>query len=68
MVHIIQPHKKNGILSFAATWVDSEIMILTYHNHINISSFSDRERQTLYDTTYMRNLILKKLQMHLYTK
>ena len=42
--------KKNEILPFAATWVDSEIMI-----------FSEvRERQTLYDTTYMRNLIFKK--------
>ena len=38
--------KKNETMSFAATWMDLEIIIL---------SKSDRERQ-IYDTTYMGNL------------
>ena len=39
--------KKNEIMPFAATWVDLEITIL---------SKLDRERQILYDITYMWNL------------
>ena len=41
-------HKKNGILSFSATWMNLEGIIL--------SKTSDRERQILYDITYMWNL------------
>ena len=40
--------KKNEILSFAATWMDLE--------SIMVSEMSDRERQILYDITYMWNL------------
>ena len=40
--------KKNEIMSFAATWMD-----LDYHTKW---SKSDRERQILYDITYMWNL------------
>ena len=50
--------KKNEILPFAATWIDLEIII---------PSKSDRERQILYDITYMWNL-KKKIQIHLLTK
>ena len=42
--------KKNEIMPFAATWMDLEIII-----HL-LRSKSERERQTLYDTTYMWNL------------
>ena len=45
---ILLSHKKNGILSFAATWMNME--------DITLSKMSDRERQTLYDITYMWNL------------
>ena len=40
--------KKNEILPFAATWMDLEGIML--------SEMSDRERQILYDITYMWNL------------
>ena len=40
--------KKNEILPFAATWMDLEGIML--------SEKSDRERQILYDITYMWNL------------
>ena len=40
--------KKNEILPFAATWMDSENVILS-------EASSDKERQ-IYDITYMRNL------------
>ena len=40
--------KKNEILPFATTWMDLEDIMLI--------EMSDRERQTLYDTTYMWNL------------
>ena len=39
--------KKNDMMPFAVTWVDPEIIIL--------SEVSDRERQILYDITYMWN-------------
>ena len=39
--------KKDEIMSFAATWMDLEMIIL---------SKSDRERQIPYDITYMGNL------------
>ena len=39
--------KKNEIMPFAATWMDTEIIIL---------SKSERERQIPYDITYMWNL------------
>ena len=39
--------KRNEIMPFAATWMDLEIIIL---------SKSNRERQILYDTTYMWKL------------
>ena len=40
--------KKNGILPFAATWMDLEGILL--------SEISQRERQILYDIAYMWNL------------
>ena len=40
--------RKNEILPFAATWMDLEGIML--------SEMSDRERQILYDITYMWNL------------
>ena len=39
--------KKNKIIPFAATWVDLEIITLSKPN---------RQRQVLYDITYMWNL------------
>ena len=39
---------KNEIIPFATTWMDLDIIIL--------SDMSDRERQILYDITYMWNL------------
>ena len=45
---ITQPLKKNEILLFTTTWMDLEGIML--------SEMSDRERQILYDTTYMWNL------------
>ena len=39
--------KKNGIISFVATWMQLQIIILRK---------SERERQIPYDTTYMWNL------------
>ena len=42
------PLKKNEILPFAAMWIDLE--------NIMLSEMSDRERQILYDITYMWNL------------
>ena len=40
--------KKNEILPYAAAWMDLEGIML--------SEISDRERQILYDITYMWNL------------
>ena len=40
--------KKNEILPFTTTWMDLEGIML--------SEMSDRERQILYDTTYMWNI------------
>ena len=40
--------KKNEILPFATRWMDLEGIML--------NEMSDRERQTLYDITYMWNL------------
>ena len=40
--------KKNEILPFATSWMDLEGIML--------NEMSDRERQTLYDITYMWNL------------
>ena len=39
--------KKNAILPFVITWMDLEDIMLNK---------SDREKQILYDFTYMRNL------------
>ena len=40
--------KKNEMMPFAATWMDLEMIIL--------SEVNQRERQILYDITYMWNL------------
>ena len=50
--------KKNEIMSFAATWMDLELMLSEVK--------SDREGQVSYDIAYMWNL--KKIQMNLFTK
>ena len=44
---ILLSQKKNEILPFTITWIDSEGIVL---------SKSDRERQILYDIPYMWNL------------
>ena len=41
--------KKNKIMSFAATWMDLEIVILSRGQ-------SDREAETFYDILYIQNL------------
>ena len=41
--------KKNAIMSFEATWMDLEIIILSEVK-------SDRGKQVTYDIAYMRNL------------
>ena len=47
--------KKNEMLPLAAAWRDMErIMLTDIHT-------SDKERQILYDTTYVWNLNLKKI-------
>ena len=45
---ILLSHKKNKIMSFAATWMQPDILTL---------SKSERERQITYDVTYIWNLI-----------
>ena len=45
---ILLSHKKKEILPSAATWIDLE--------SIKLSETSQRERQILYDITYMWNL------------
>ena len=54
--------KKNEIISFAATWMDLEIIIL--------SEVSQRERQISYEIAYVWNLKKKNgyIQMNLFTK
>ena len=49
---ILLSHKKNKIMPFAATGMELEIIILSEIK-------SDRERQIVYETTNMWNLILK---------
>ena len=51
--------KKNKIMPFAATWMDLEIIIL--------SEVSQTEKRK-YHITHMWNLILKMIQMNLFTK
>ena len=62
MVHkyngILLSHKKEQNKPFAATWIDLDIIIL---------GKSDREKQILYDMTYMLNLIKMK-QKNLFIK
>ena len=53
---ILLSHKKNEILPFATTWINLESVIL--------SKMSERERQILYDITY----ILKIQQTSEYNK
>ena len=51
LIYIVEYYstiKKNEILPFAATWL--------YLENIMLSVMSDRERQILYDITYMWNL------------
>ena len=45
---ILLSHKKHEILPFPTTWIDLESILL--------NKMSDRERQILYDITYMWNL------------
>ena len=56
---ILLSHEKNGIIPFAATWMDPEIIIL---------SKSERERQKLHDITYMWHLKKKIIQMNVFPK
>ena len=57
---ILLSHKKNKIISFLATWMDLEIIILTEVNQ--------KKNKHHYDITYMWNLILKMIQINLFTK
>ena len=54
---ILLSHKRNGIIPFAVTWMQVEILIL---NEV-------RERQKSYGISYMWNL-KKLIQMNLFTK
>ena len=45
---ILLSHKNNEIMSFATTWMEPEIII--------VSEVSHREKWISYDTTYMWNL------------
>ena len=47
---LLSHKKKNEIMTFAATWMDLEIIILSK------GSQSDIERQTSYDITFIWNL------------
>ena len=49
---ILLSHKKNEIAPFAATWLDTEIIIPSKVK-------SERERQLSYDITYMWNVKYK---------
>ena len=51
---ILLSHKKNEILPSATTWIDLEGIML--------NEMSDRERQILYNLTYMWNLKTKTNQ------
>ena len=51
---------KNEIMSFEATWMDLDIVIL--------SEVSQTERQISYNIAYMWNLKKKMVQMNLFTK
>ena len=50
--------KKNKIMSFAATWMDLEIIILS-----EVS-----QRHILYEITYIYNLTCKMIQINLIIK
>ena len=52
--------KKNEIISFAATWMELESIIL--------SEVSQTEKDKYQNSTYMWNLIFKMIQMNLFTK
>ena len=56
---ILLSHKENEIMSFAATWMDLEVIIL--------SEVSETEKDKYHDKTYMWNL-KKMIQMNLFPK
>ena len=54
---ILLIHKKNEVMSFAAKWMDLEIVIL--------SEVSQTEKNKYHGVTYMWNLKKKKVQINL---
>ena len=52
--------KKNEVMSFGATWMELEIIIL--------SKICQTERQISYDTTYMWNLKMGGTNEHIYKR